>query len=127
MSMAASPPAYNRAGSRSLILVMGVSGCGKSSVGAMLAARLGLAFVEGDMLHPPANVEKMSQGVALSDADRWPWLDKVRGAFSAAEGAGVVVTCSALKASYRDHLRRAANGDLQIVFLHGANTVLQRR
>jgi gluconokinase len=91
MSMAASPPVSDFAGSRRLILVMGVSGCGKSSVGASLAAGLGLAFVEGDTLHPKANVEKMSKGIALGDADRWPWLEEIGAALRPVSGAGVVL------------------------------------
>src|SRR3712207_2374259 len=100
MSMAASPRASEPA-----IVVMGVSGCcGKSSVGADLADALGLPFVEGDRLHPAANVAKMSKGVPLTDADRWPWLDRV----AAALAGGGVASCSALKRVYRDRLRQGA-------------------
>jgi len=106
---------------------MGVSGCGKSSVGASLAAALGLTFVEGDTLHPRANVEKMSKGIALDDADRWPWLEEIGAALRSGSGAGVVVSCSALKRSYRQTLRQAANGALQIVFLQGSRAVLEQR
>jgi gluconokinase len=89
-----------------LVLVMGVSGAGKSTVGSLLAARLGVAFADADAFHPPANVAKMRAGEALTDADRWPWLDAI-GAWldtQAAAGEGGVATCSALKHSYRDRL-----------------------
>lgn len=127
MSMAASPLASDPAIVRRLILVMGVSGCGKSSVGGTLAASLGLAFVEGDTLHPPANVEKMTRGIALDDSDRWPWLDEIGVVLRSGSGAGVVVSCSALKRSYREALRQAANGALEIVFLEGSAAVLEER
>ncbi len=125
MSMAASQPAFEA----SLIVVMGVSGCGKTSVGIDIAARLGFAFVEGDTLHPRGNVEKMSQGIPLSDDDRWPWLDLVGAALRQAreEGRGLVVSCSALKKSYRDRLRHAAGGPVFFVFLEGSRSVLQAR
>jgi gluconokinase len=123
MSMAASRPASEPA----LIVVMGVSGCGKTSVGEGIAARLGFAFVEGDALHPRQNVEKMSAGVPLEDADRWPWLDLIGEALREAHGAGLVVTCSALKKAYRDRLRQAAGGDLVFVFLEGSHELLRQR
>src|SRR6478735_9497940 len=89
-----------------LVLVMGVSGAGKSTVGTLLAARLGAPFADADGFHPPANIAKMSRGEPLTDADRWPWLDAI-GAWldaRAAAGEGGVVTCSALKRIYRDRL-----------------------
>lgn len=104
---------------------MGVSGCGKSTVGEALAARLGLPFVEGDELHPPENVARMRAGTPLTDADRASWLDRVAGALAAAEG-GAVVSCSALKRSYRDRLRRAAP-DVRFVHLHGPEPLLAAR
>ncbi len=85
---------------------MGVSGAGKSVVGARLAAALGAPFCEGDALHLPENVARMRAGVALTDADRAPWLDRVAGWL--AEHPGGVASCSALKRSYRDRLRQAA-------------------
>ena len=111
------------------IIVMGVSGCGKTSVAEGLAAALSAAFIEGDSLHPAANVEKMSKGIALSDADRWPWLDAVGRALSEAreEGGDVVVSCSALKKSYRDRLRAAAGDALSFVFLKGSREILLSR
>lgn len=88
------------------IIVMGVSGAGKSTVGRLLATRLGLPFADGDDFHPPSNVELMTAGQALSDADRAPWLHAI-GRWIAAQGrdGGCVVACSALKRSYRDLLR----------------------
>ena len=88
-------------------VVMGASGTGKSTVGAMLAARLGWPFAEGDDLHPYANVAKMRAGLPLTDDDRWPWLHAVAAWIGEREAAGTggVVTCSALRRSYRDLLR----------------------
>ncbi|HEX4765877.1 MAG TPA: gluconokinase, GntK/IdnK-type [Lichenihabitans sp.] len=95
---------------RHAIVVMGVSGSGKSSCGARLAAVLGIDFVDGDDLHPTANVAKMSAGEALTDADRWPWLDRVAEALAdrAAHPSGVAIACSALRRRYRDRLREGA-------------------
>ncbi len=84
------------------IVVMGVSGAGKSQVATALAKLLGRPFCEGDALHPPANIAKMSAGIALTDEDRWPWLDKV-GAWLAAHPDGIA-TCSALRRVYRDRI-----------------------
>ena len=101
-----------------VFLVMGVSGAGKTTVGAALAARLGTPFLDADDLHPPANRAKMAEGVALSDADRAPWLDAVAEVIGgwAAAGTGGVAACSALRRRYRDRLRRADPG-LVTVFL----------
>ncbi len=111
------------------IIVMGVSGCGKSSVGAMLAERLGVAFVEGDVLHPKANVDKMAMGTPLTDDDRWPWLDIIGAEIGASLecGAGIVVSCSALKRVYRERLRSATGGRLRFVYLHGSRALLTER
>jgi gluconokinase len=120
----------DKSGSAQLaVIVMGVSGCGKSSVGALLASRLGLRFAEGDALHPPANVEKMAKGTPLTDDDRWPWLTRIGRDIAAAQGAGegIVVSCSALKRSYRDLLRREAGGALQFVYLEGSHALLLSR
>ncbi|MFD4422675.1 gluconokinase [Agromyces sp. NPDC058484] len=94
------------------IVVMGPSGAGKSVVGAALAERLagrfpGLDFIDSDDLHPAANVEKMRMGIALGDADRWPWLTRVGEALSSAVDAGRVIACSALRRAYRDAIREA--------------------
>jgi len=105
------------------VVVMGVSGSGKTTVGAALADALGLRFVDGDALHPAANVAKMAAGIPLDDADRAPWLDAI-GAVLA--GGPVVVACSALKRAYRDRLRAAAPA-LQLVFLDGSPALLASR
>ena len=91
-----------------ILVLMGPSGTGKSTVGAMLSGRLGWPFQEGDDLHPAANVEKMRRGHALTDADRIPWLELVAAWIDERRAAGEpgIVTCSALKRSYRDILRR---------------------
>lgn len=111
------------------IIVMGVSGCGKSSVGEALASDLGLPFVEGDGLHPESNVAKMAAGTPLTDEDRWPWLTVIgeRMADALARGEGIVVSCSALKTIYRDHLRVATEGRLAFVYLEGSRELLGRR
>ncbi|MBL1074690.1 gluconokinase [Nocardia sp. 2] len=112
---------------------MGVSGSGKSTVAGLLAAGLGWPLVEGDELHPPANIAKMSAGQPLTDADRWPWLDAVAGLITERIDAGesVVVTCSALQRSYRDVLRRSVIGHseatLTFVYLAGTRDELHRR
>jgi gluconokinase len=107
------------------IVAMGVSGCGKSSLGAALAADLGLPLIEGDDFHPPANVSKMSAGIALTDADRAGWLDTL-GRELAEKREGAVLTCSALKRSYRDRLR-AAVPELRFVFLALSRDEAERR
>lgn len=111
------------------IIVMGVSGCGKSSVGALLAERLGLAFAEGDSLHPAENVAKMAQGIPLTDEDRWPWLETIGMLMAGAldRGEGIVVSCSALKRVYRDRLRRATSDRLSFVYLEGTSELLLSR
>jgi gluconokinase len=105
----------NRA--RRAIVVMGVSGCGKTVVGEALASRLGAAFIEGDRLHPPENVARMAASQPLTDAHRAGWLDKIGTAIAQAhdEGQGVVAACSALKRIYRDRLRDKAGA---ILFVH---------
>ncbi len=102
---------------------MGVSGSGKTTVGAALADVLGLSFVDGDELHPAANVAKMAAGIPLDDADRAPWLDAVGAVLAAGP---VVVACSALKRAYRDRLRAAAPA-LELVFLDGSRELLASR
>jgi gluconokinase len=107
------------------VVVMGVTSCGKTSVGEALAEELGARFVEGDKLHPKANVKKMSSGVPLTDEDRWPWLQIIGDALSGTEG--VVASCSALKKTYRDRLRAAAGRPVFFVFLHGTPELLKQR
>lgn len=106
------------------IIVMGVSGSGKTSVGVAIAEALKLPFLEGDTLHPEHNVEKMSSGIPLTDDDRWPWLDKIGIELAKAEN-GLVVSCSALKKSYRERLREKAGGPLAFIFLDGEVEVLR--
>ncbi|MCA3351872.1 MAG: gluconokinase [Roseomonas sp.] len=96
---------------------MGVSGSGKSTIGALLAEALGWPFADADGFHPAANVAKMASGQPLTDEDRWPWLDAIAAHIAAARTAGqpVVVACSALRRAYRDRLRA---GHVDVVFLH---------
>jgi gluconokinase len=109
------------------VVVMGVSGTGKTTVGEQLAEELGCEFVEGDQLHPSRNIDKMSKGIPLTDEDRWPWLQAIaeRVAVRDHEGISTVVTCSALKRSYRDVLRDAA--PTFFVHLHAPYDVLEAR
>jgi len=102
---------------------MGVAGSGKSTVGALLAAELGLTFVDADSLHPPVNIEKMTAGVPLTDEDRWPWLDAVGEVLAS---GGVVVACSALRRRYRDRLRGAAPG-MRLVYLEAPSGLVLER
>jgi len=109
-------------------VVMGVSGCGKSEIGARLAQALGVGFIEGDRFHPAANVRKMSAGIALSDADRDGWLRQLAAELgrACAAGRGVVLSCSALKRSYRDILRGSGCA-LSFVHLTGARETIAAR
>jgi len=111
------------------ILVMGVSGCGKSSLGSELATRLGAPFLEGDALHPESNRRKMAEGVPLDDGDRWPWLEAVgRALGEAARSEGrAVAACSALKRAYRRALTEAAGLPLVLVHIHAPAEVLRAR
>ena len=110
------------------ILLMGVSGTGKTAVGRQLAGRLGLPFLDTDGLHAPANVAKMRAGTPLTDADRAPWLEAVAAELGRATRAtgGIVVACSALKRGYRD-LLRAAVPTLRVVHLTGSPSLVRRR
>lgn len=107
------------------IVVMGVTSTGKSLIGARLAEALRGRFIDGDDLHPKANVDKMARGEPLDDVDRWPWLDRVGGALAMGEGT-TVVACSALKRSYRDRIRKAAC-DAIFVHLAGPRDVIAKR
>lgn len=107
------------------LVVMGVSGCGKSTVGQALAQRLGLPMVDGDDLHSPASVARMKDGQPLTDADRWPWLERVGQRLAASE-QGLVIACSALRRSYRDRIRQHA-GTVRFVFLDGPQDLIARR
>lgn len=105
------------------IVVMGVSGCGKSSFGEALAARLGLPYHEGDALHSASNVEKMRSGVPLTDEDRWPWLDRAAATLSMPG----VLSCSALRHAYRARIRDGAGGPVRFVHLAGDKAVIAER
>ena len=113
---------------RGLYVVMGVSGSGKSVIGSTFARALGVDFVEGDDYHSAANVERMSSGVPLTDDNRAQWLRSLAVRIGEAKdsGIGLVVSCSALKRSYRDILRAAAS-ELRFVFLHGPRVLLAER
>jgi gluconokinase len=108
------------------LIVMGVSGCGKSTMAAALSERLGLDMVDGDDLHLPESVAKMRAGIALQDDDRWPWLDRIGNYLSQPHAQGRVVACSALKRVYRDRIREQA-GDVCFVFLDGDFDLIQKR
>jgi gluconokinase len=110
-----------------LVLVMGVAGSGKTLIGSMLAQALGSKFADADEFHPAANIEKMSRGIPLTDADREPWLRAIQQALCkwSAAGEDAVLTCSALKQSYRDQLSRDC--DVQIVYLKGHFDLIHSR
>ena len=126
MSMAES---QSRSDAMPILVIMGATGCGKSTIGAALAERFSLPFMDADDYHPVANVEKMSQGIALEDADRWPWLDILSRAMvkKADAHGGVVCGCSALKRSYRDFLRSHIGKPVQFVLLDGHRSLLLAR
>jgi gluconokinase len=109
-----------------LLVVMGVSGSGKSTVGAAIAQRLRVPYADADDLHPAANVAKMSAGQPLDDHDRWPWLETIGEWLAAHAGTGGVMSCSALKRRYRDQLRHHA---AEVTFLHldGSHEVIAAR
>ncbi|MDQ2926705.1 MAG: gluconokinase [Pseudomonadota bacterium] len=113
---------------RIAVVVMGVSGSGKSTIGAGIAESLGLHFIDGDALHSPESVAKMQAGTPLQDDDRWPWLDRIGAclADSTRWPRGVVIACSALKRAYRDRIRAAAPG-VRFVFLDGTEALIHSR
>jgi carbohydrate kinase (thermoresistant glucokinase family) len=116
-----------RARLRPPVVVMGVSGCGKTTLAQALAQDLGLDMLDGDDLHLPQSVAKMRSGQPLEDADRWPWLDRVgRSLSDLATGCSRVIACSALKRIYRDRLRDLAPG-VRFVFLDGDERVIRQR
>ena len=108
------------------VVVMGVCGSGKTSVGEQLGARLGVPFRDADEFHPPANIAKMSSGVPLDDNDRWPWLDAIGAAIRDTTG-GVVIACSALKRVYRERIKMAAGRPVTFVYLEGSRAILAAR
>ena len=111
------------------IVIMGVSGCGKTTIARSLARSLRVKFLDADKFHPAANIEKMSSGTPLTDADREPWLDDVgaRIGEAARERGLVVAGCSALKRTYRERLKQASDLDLLFVLLEGSRELLERR
>ena len=111
-----------------VVVVMGVSGCGKTTIASFLAQSLGWAFIEGDAFHPPENVQRMADGIALTDADRALWLERLALELKeqALAHAGVVLACSALKKSYRDVLRRGWP-ETQFLYLHGSADLIGQR
>lgn len=111
-----------------VVVVMGVSGCGKTTIAAGIADALGWDLLEGDAFHPAANIAKMQAGTPLTDADRWPWLRAiaVRAAELRARGVSCVVACSALKRAYRDVLRDGA-ADVALVYLRGDKALIAAR
>ena len=120
MLMAAFPVSFKGA-----VVVMGVASCGKTSVGELLAEKLSAHFIEGDRLHPAANVAKMSAGNPLTDEDRWPWLKAVGESLAGREPA--VASCSALKRVYREAIAKAAQRPVYFIYLHGAKELLEQR
>ena len=113
---------------RLAVVVMGVSGSGKSTVAAGIAEALGLHFIDGDGLHPAENVARMRAGMPLRDEDRWPWLDRIGACLAdrAQWPDGVAIACSALKRAYRDRIRAAAPG-VRFVFLEGPAELIRAR
>jgi gluconokinase/shikimate kinase len=111
-----------------VIVLMGVSGCGKTTVAAIMSGRLNWPFEEGDALHPQANVDKMHAGHPLTDEDRWPWLEKVAHWVETTldSGQNGIITCSALKRSYRDLINRRGH-DIEFVYLHGTKEMIAPR
>lgn len=108
------------------LIVMGVSGCGKSTIAAALSQRMGLDMVDGDDLHLPESVAKMRSGIALNDDDRWPWLDRIGHFLAQPHPLGRVVACSALKRSYRDRIRKQAV-EVIFIFLKGDFELIEKR
>ena len=111
-----------------VVVVMGVSGSGKTTVAAGVAAKLGCPYQEGDDLHPQANVDKMHSGIPLTDDDRWPWLDRIAAVIDGwrEEGQSGVLSCSALKRAYRDVLIGDRSG-VRLVYLRGSQALIHQR
>jgi len=107
-------------------VIMGVSGCGKSTVGEALGRALDLVFVDGDALHPDANIQKMSSGIPLTDADRGPWLERVGQVLRQSDRASIV-GCSSLKRKYRDIIRAEAGGEVGFLHLYAEKAILADR
>jgi gluconokinase len=110
-----------------IVIIFGVSGAGKTTVGKLLARELGWRFVEADDFHPPANIKKMRSGHPLTDKDRWPWLERLRQQIerSLSVGENAVLACSALKRAYRDRLR--LGNEVKFVFLRGDYALVEKQ
>jgi gluconokinase len=119
----------NPEGAAVILVVMGVAGSGKSTVGRLLARELGWTFVEGDDFHPAANVDKMHRGIPLDDNDRQPWLDAIRHRLAEAyeQGENIVLACSALKHSYQHYLAQLAPESVRYIYLVGAEDLIRQR
>ena len=111
-----------------IVILMGVAGSGKTTVGRLLASALGWRFYEGDDFHPRANIDKMQRGIPLTDDDRWPWLQALRQVIDAcqAQGTSAVMACSALKQTYRDYLMHGCD-EVKLVYLKGSYALLYQR
>ena len=111
-----------------VVIIMGVSGCGKSTVGALLAHRLGWDFEDADWFHPASNVDKMHDGIPLTDEDRWPWLNAIAAWIDKTRRSGGhgVIACSALKRRYRDFLI-GDRANVRLIYLKGDETLIGRR
>jgi gluconokinase len=111
------------------LIIMGVSGCGKTTIGELLARRLGWEFRDGDVFHPPANVEKMRRGTPLTDEDRWPWLRAIAAWLEelVRDGRQGIVACSALRRAYRDVLLDGRRDRVRLVFLDGTKELIAAR
>jgi gluconokinase len=116
-------------GTAMIVVLMGVSGSGKTTVGEVLARQLGWTFVDADALHPPANVAKMRQGIPLNDDDRRPWLQALRQRVDDARdrGENIVLACSALKHAYQEYLLREAPEIIHYIYLEGSEDLIRRR
>ncbi|MCW3768434.1 gluconokinase [Paenarthrobacter ureafaciens] len=122
-----SPARSNNVDNIPPLVIMGVSGCGKSTIGALLGAQLGVTFADGDDYHPSANKLKMREGVPLTDDDRWPWLAEIGKALAgSAAGGPAIVACSALKRTYRDFLRSYAPDAVFVHLTGSAGTISER-
>lgn len=111
-----------------IVALMGVSGCGKTTIGKLLSDRLGWPLIDADDYHPPANIEKMRSGIPLTDDDRWPWLARLNALLmdKTSRGEHVLLACSALKQKYRDRLAHGCD-DLRWVYLKGSFALIESR